>query len=513
MAASAATRLPPEILAEILQYFGPLQILRDLESRHRRETKRVLAACSLVCKYWAKKCRPKAFDCIKLKPWSRTEQDSHKYVLSLSALVSQTPQTLRPVSEYIKTLHLYREINDEDWYDSDEFNTNLILRLSKNLILQLSNHQNLQLSKDQIHAYETCAVFLPHAEIHAYTNMYDFDAIDVGHQSSIAGPPTRSNAPPLFCHRVILERVYLRSLSRHLRSFLKSLRCIGTSIDLEMTEVHWLNEEARSRPLHPLLDVDMNISAKWGTDPVKLVWSAFKMIGRSSIYYADPLGDRPDILLLYESELEIMSSISKVLYTDICHEATVSEDMTRLQVSRGPLNELEVEEDDLICAVSIRRVEDPSPVAVTLEFFAAGGRRITQSVPGVGWNAEQCEYVRKVVLRFEPFEYEYDHVIDHIVGAQWEDMFELILQLEELEHVEMLFAEYSDLARFVDIQPNALRMVQDLVKLRYDAPCEGVGEVHFHTRHNVEMCISDFDVKVKIQGSTQVEVYSDDEEL
>ncbi|KAI0346104.1 hypothetical protein BDW22DRAFT_1342380 [Trametopsis cervina] len=497
MATSAAARLPPEILEEIIQYFGPLSILRDLQSEYRQEAKSVLAACSLVCRYWAHKCRPKAFDCIQMRvKGSRTIYDGRESLRSLSSLVSQTPQTLKAVSEYVKTLHLYRDISSGNWYDSAKFNTNHIL----------------QLSEDQIDTYGTCAVFLPHAEIYAHTDMYNYVPVQVGYRGPIADTFRVPQNLPLFCHRIILERVYVSWLPGFLYSLLRSLRCIGTSVNLEMTEVYWRNSRGESRSVLPLLDVNMKISARNCTSHAELVWSVFTMMERSSIYYLDPVGERPSILLLYSPDLEIMSSISQVLHTGICSSETPGYyDYTlRLQVSRGPLNELDVE-DDLICAVSVHRMEDPRPIAVILEFFAAGGRRLTHNVWEVGWDAGQHEFVRKVVLRFKPFQYEPDWLIEHIVHACWADLFELLLQLKEIKCVELLFAEYSDLVKFVRAQSEALQMLENLGKLRYDAPCEGVNEVHLHTRHDVEMCTIDSEVGVIVQGSTEVKVRPDEE--
>lgn len=328
--APAAERCPPEILAEIVQYFGPLPVLRDLRSEQRKEAKHELAIGSLVCKDWAQRCRPKAFDTIQIKG-NRTIPNGYESLGSFASLVSETPKTLQPVSEYVKTLYLYREIDETDWYDRIKFNTKKIL----------------QLSRDLTRENETCAVFLPHAEIYAHTGMHTFEAILAGQRIPVADPRRPSHKSPLFCHRMILERVYLASLPESLHFLLKSFRCVGNSIDLDMTEVNWIDDRETRRPVCPLLDVNMKISAMDCTSPIEPVWSAFTQIGASSIYYMDPSGERPSALLLYTSDLDIISNASQFLFTSLCVVRDLSEYVTRLQVFRGPLNEVEEENGEL----------------------------------------------------------------------------------------------------------------------------------------------------------------------
>lgn len=153
--------------------------------------------------------------------------------------------------------------------------------------------------------------------------------------------------------------------------------------------------------------------------------------------------------------------------------------------------------EDLICAVSVHEIEDPPPIAVTLEFFAPSGRRLTHDIREVASAAEQRERVSKVVLRFRPFTAESDSDdIEYILKMGWDDLFKLLLKLPKVTCVELLFAGYDDLVRFVHEQREALALLRKLVDLRYDAPCEGVTEVHLHTRHKVEMCASGTNVEI-----------------
>ncbi|KAI0343181.1 hypothetical protein BDW22DRAFT_1356776 [Trametopsis cervina] len=484
MAASVATRFPPELFMDVLQYVGPLPVLRDLQSEHRKDAKYGLATCSLVCKYWAKQCRPKAFDCIQIKG-SCTRRSGYKSLRSLALLVSKTPQSLQPISEYIKILHLYREINDADWYDSVEFNTKRVLQLSQN----------------HVHKNERCAVLLPNAEIYAH-------AVQAGQSMvyPIEGPLNSSRNIPLFCQRIILEEVQLYWLPGTLRSLLKIFRCIGPSVDLEMRRVFWVDDNDRGRSVIPLLDINMNISARFCRNPAEAVWSAFTMLGRSSIYYVDPSGHQPHLLLLHASELETMKSISQVLYDVVRIRAALGDADTRLQISRGTLNGLAVE-DDLVCAVSIHRLEDPRPIGVTLGFYVPSGRRLTENVWEVGFGAEQYEYVCKVVVSFEASTTERNPMISDTPISDWDRLISLLLQLPELTCIELLFAAYSDLVRFVRAQRTTLGRLGNRVKLQYDAPCEGVDEVHLHTRYTVEIHPGSNDVEAT--GSVEVKARPD----
>ncbi|KAI0346140.1 hypothetical protein BDW22DRAFT_722346 [Trametopsis cervina] len=337
--------------------------------------------------------------------------------------------------------------------------------------------------------------------------MHTFEAIRAGQRIPVADPRRPSHKSPLFCHRMILKCVYLASLPESLHFLLKSFRCVGNSIDLDMTGVYWNDDRDTRRPVCPLLDVNMKISAMDCTSPIEPVWSAFTQIGASSIYYMDPSGERPSVLLLYTSDLDIISNASQFLFTSLCVVRDLSEYVTRLQVFRGPLNEVE-EENDLSCAVSVHEIEDPPPIAVTLEFFAPSGRRLTHDIREVASTAEQRERVSKVVLRFRPFTDESDSDdIEYILKMGWDDLFKLLLKLPKVTCVELLFAGYDDLVRFVHEQWEALTLLRKLVDLRYDAPCEGVTEVHLHTRHKVEMCASG--TNVEIIGSVEVKVRAD----
>lgn len=108
--------VPPELIRHILSDVckdanGLLDIElrgdRSLNIPNRHEAIKTVIACSLTCVYWARICRAELFRSISIK--------NYEDMLVFSTLISSTPKTFTPISEYVSNATLVQRVGERPW--------------------------------------------------------------------------------------------------------------------------------------------------------------------------------------------------------------------------------------------------------------------------------------------------------------------------------------------------------------------------------------------------------------
>jgi hypothetical protein len=113
---STAANIPPELFDDILWYIPPFRYIDGLglglgayrALPESKEEKSHLSLCSLVCRHWARLCRPHIFAYVRL----RCSDDLHAFK---RILLMPPPARLPSIAEYVKHVHIFVERIEPPW--------------------------------------------------------------------------------------------------------------------------------------------------------------------------------------------------------------------------------------------------------------------------------------------------------------------------------------------------------------------------------------------------------------
>jgi hypothetical protein len=165
---SAAANFPPELFDIILWFITHDQV--GNEAYRGKEQKRVLSLCSLVCRHWARICRPLIFRSIALRSASDLSLFKH-------TLLTPPPLDLLSLAKYVKNLYVEVKHIEPPW--AHRLRSDLAHILSTecqlNLIVDASALEEISTARSVKVIFDTLPRTLPSA--HACFFSLEFSSI------------------------------------------------------------------------------------------------------------------------------------------------------------------------------------------------------------------------------------------------------------------------------------------------------------------------------------------------